>query len=125
MGAAVEEPLQEPQRRENCSSLISNSLPDIEGSLQRDAEAAYVHTEVRPPGTSPALPSPCPQHHTVTLGTRGSLAPGYFPPRSAKPGPSLLLPARPSCGRDVGGSGTGLLPAPPPPAFPGRSARKD
>ncbi|XP_035188964.1 olfactomedin-like protein 2B isoform X2 [Oxyura jamaicensis] len=44
-GAAVEEPLQEPQRRENCSSLISNSLADIEGSLQRDAEAAYVHTE--------------------------------------------------------------------------------
>lgn len=66
--AAVEEPLQEPQGRENCSSLISNSLADIEGSLQRDAEAAYVHTEVRPPGTSPALPSPCPQRHAVRLG---------------------------------------------------------
>ncbi|KAI6064118.1 Olfactomedin-like protein 2b [Aix galericulata] len=43
--AAVEEPLQEPHGRENCSSLLSNSLADIEGSLQRDAEAAYVHTE--------------------------------------------------------------------------------
>ncbi|NXK55465.1 OLM2B protein, partial [Chauna torquata] len=47
VGANVEEPLQEPQRRggENCSSLITNSLADIESSLQRDAEAAYVHTE--------------------------------------------------------------------------------
>ncbi|OXB57816.1 hypothetical protein ASZ78_000174 [Callipepla squamata] len=46
-GAGVEEPLSEPQRRggENCSSLISNSLADIESSLQRDAEAAYVHPE--------------------------------------------------------------------------------
>ncbi|XP_025979179.2 olfactomedin-like protein 2B isoform X2 [Dromaius novaehollandiae] len=46
-GADVEEHLQEPHRRdkENCSSLITNSLADIEGSLQRDAEAAYVHTE--------------------------------------------------------------------------------
>lgn len=58
--AAAEEPLQEPQGRENCSSLISNSLADIEGSLQRDAEAAYVHTEVpallclpRAPSTTP------------------------------------------------------------------------
>ncbi|XP_065599302.1 olfactomedin-like protein 2B isoform X2 [Cyrtonyx montezumae] len=43
----VEEPPSEPQRRggENCSSLISNSLADIESSLQRDAEAAYVHPE--------------------------------------------------------------------------------
>lgn len=56
----MEEPLQEPQGRENCSSLISNSLADIEGSLQRDAEAAYVHTEVpallclpRAPSTTP------------------------------------------------------------------------
>ncbi|XP_021260677.1 olfactomedin-like protein 2B [Numida meleagris] len=46
-GAGVEEPLSEPQRHggENCSSLISNSLADIESSLQRDAEAAYVHPE--------------------------------------------------------------------------------
>ncbi|OXB84202.1 UNVERIFIED_CONTAM: hypothetical protein H355_007085 [Colinus virginianus] len=46
-GAGMEEPLSEPQRRggENCSSLISNSLADIESSLQRDAEAAYVHPE--------------------------------------------------------------------------------
>ncbi|XP_064003250.1 olfactomedin-like protein 2B isoform X2 [Pogoniulus pusillus] len=46
-GDNVEESLQDPHRRsrENCSSLISNSLADIEGSLQRDAEAAYVHTE--------------------------------------------------------------------------------
>lgn len=35
--------------RENCSSLITNSLADIESSLQRDAEAAYTHAEVRPP----------------------------------------------------------------------------
>lgn len=32
--------------RENCSSLITNSLADIESSLQRDAEAAYTHAEV-------------------------------------------------------------------------------
>uniref|UniRef100_A0A8C3JER8 Olfactomedin like 2B n=1 Tax=Calidris pygmaea TaxID=425635 RepID=A0A8C3JER8_9CHAR len=46
-GANVEEGLQDPHRRdrENCSSLITNSLADIEGSLQRDAEAAYTHAE--------------------------------------------------------------------------------
>ncbi|XP_054689423.1 olfactomedin-like protein 2B [Grus americana] len=46
-GANVEEALQDPHRRdrENCSSLITNSLADIESSLQRDAEAAYMHTE--------------------------------------------------------------------------------
>ncbi|NXC51131.1 OLM2B protein, partial [Penelope pileata] len=39
--------MQEPQHRgrENCSSPISNSLADLEGSLQRDAEAAYTHPE--------------------------------------------------------------------------------
>ncbi|NWJ08309.1 OLM2B protein, partial [Crypturellus undulatus] len=47
VGADAEEHLREPHRRdrENCSSLLTNSLADIEGSLQRDAEAAYVHTE--------------------------------------------------------------------------------
>lgn len=52
-GVNVEEPLSEPQRRggENCSGLISNSLADIESSLQRDAEAAYVHPEVGLHGT--------------------------------------------------------------------------
>ncbi|EMP39067.1 Olfactomedin-like protein 2B [Chelonia mydas] len=37
----------EPNTRdkENCSSSISNSLPDIQSSLQRDAAAAYTHTE--------------------------------------------------------------------------------
>ncbi|XP_025899552.1 olfactomedin-like protein 2B, partial [Nothoprocta perdicaria] len=46
-GAGGQEHLQEPhgRDRENCSSLLTNSLADIEGSLQRDAEAAYVHTE--------------------------------------------------------------------------------
>ncbi|NXP09295.1 OLM2B protein, partial [Thinocorus orbignyianus] len=46
-GANMEEDLQDPHRREreNCSSLITNSLADIEGSLQRDAEAAYTHAE--------------------------------------------------------------------------------
>ncbi|NXW65840.1 OLM2B protein, partial [Eurystomus gularis] len=46
-GTNVEEGLQDPHRwgKENCSSLITNSLADIESSLQRDAEAAYVHTE--------------------------------------------------------------------------------
>ncbi|NXW17936.1 OLM2B protein, partial [Circaetus pectoralis] len=46
-GANVEEGLQDPHRRdrENCSSLITNSLADIESSLQRDAEAAYTHAE--------------------------------------------------------------------------------
>ncbi|XP_009983085.1 PREDICTED: olfactomedin-like protein 2B, partial [Tauraco erythrolophus] len=45
--ANVEEGPQDPHRRdrENCSSLITNSLADIESSLQRDAEAAYMHTE--------------------------------------------------------------------------------
>ncbi|KFQ12497.1 Olfactomedin-like 2B, partial [Leptosomus discolor] len=47
VGARVEEGLQDPHRRdrENCSSLITNSLADIESSLQRDAEAAYTHAE--------------------------------------------------------------------------------
>ncbi|NXJ79432.1 OLM2B protein, partial [Trogon melanurus] len=46
-GANVEEGLQNPHHRgrENCSSLITNSLADIESSLQRDAEAAYMHAE--------------------------------------------------------------------------------
>ncbi|KAK4819577.1 hypothetical protein QYF61_008254 [Mycteria americana] len=46
-GANVEEGPQDPHRRdrENCSSLITNSLADIESSLQRDAEAAYTHAE--------------------------------------------------------------------------------
>ncbi|XP_069718558.1 olfactomedin-like protein 2B isoform X3 [Phaenicophaeus curvirostris] len=45
--ASMEEGLQVPHHRgrENCSSLLSNSLADIESSLQRDAEAAYTHTE--------------------------------------------------------------------------------
>uniref|UniRef100_A0A674IS42 Olfactomedin-like domain-containing protein n=1 Tax=Terrapene triunguis TaxID=2587831 RepID=A0A674IS42_9SAUR len=40
----------EPNTRdkENCSSSISNSLPDIRSSLQRDAAAVYTHIEVRP-----------------------------------------------------------------------------
>ncbi|NXD81972.1 OLM2B protein, partial [Halcyon senegalensis] len=48
-GASVEEGLQDPHHRgrENCSSLITNSLADIESSLQRDAEAAYTHAEGR------------------------------------------------------------------------------
>ncbi|NXN98923.1 OLM2B protein, partial [Rhinopomastus cyanomelas] len=47
-GATTEEGLEGPHRRgrENCSSLITNSLADIESSLlQRDAEAAYTHVE--------------------------------------------------------------------------------
>ncbi|XP_074008309.1 olfactomedin-like protein 2B [Numenius arquata] len=46
-GANMEEGLQDPHHRdrENCSSLITNSLADIESSLQRDAEAAYTHAE--------------------------------------------------------------------------------
>ncbi|XP_009891184.1 PREDICTED: olfactomedin-like protein 2B [Charadrius vociferus] len=46
-GANVEEGPQDPHRRdrENCSSLITNNLADIESSLQRDAEAAYTHAE--------------------------------------------------------------------------------
>ncbi|XP_075012701.1 olfactomedin-like protein 2B [Calonectris borealis] len=46
-GANVEERPQDPHRRdrENCSNLITNSLADIESSLQRDAEAAYTHAE--------------------------------------------------------------------------------
>ncbi|KFP21382.1 Olfactomedin-like 2B, partial [Egretta garzetta] len=46
-GANVEEGPQVPHHRdrENCSSLITNSLADIESSLQRDAEAAYTHPE--------------------------------------------------------------------------------
>ncbi|NWI67855.1 OLM2B protein, partial [Todus mexicanus] len=45
--ASVEEGLQDLHRRgrENCSTLITNSLADIESSLQRDAEAAYTHAE--------------------------------------------------------------------------------
>ncbi|NWT74337.1 OLM2B protein, partial [Prunella himalayana] len=44
-GASGEEGLQDPPGRENCSRLLSNSLADIESSLQRDAEAAYAHSE--------------------------------------------------------------------------------
>ncbi|NWZ40741.1 OLM2B protein, partial [Brachypodius atriceps] len=44
-GASGEEGLQDPPGRENCSRLLTNSLADIEGSLQRDAEAAYTHSE--------------------------------------------------------------------------------
>ncbi|NWI56907.1 OLM2B protein, partial [Calyptomena viridis] len=46
-GASGEEDLQDPpsSNRENCSRLLTNSLTDIESSLQRDAEAAYTHTE--------------------------------------------------------------------------------
>ncbi|NXH85451.1 OLM2B protein, partial [Edolisoma coerulescens] len=44
-GASGEEGLQDPPARENCSRLLTNSLADIESSLQRDAEAAYTHSE--------------------------------------------------------------------------------
>ncbi|XP_030311533.1 olfactomedin-like protein 2B isoform X2 [Calypte anna] len=46
-GASVEESPEDAQNklRKNCSNLITNSLADIESSLQRDAEAAYTHTE--------------------------------------------------------------------------------
>ncbi|KFQ30448.1 Olfactomedin-like 2B, partial [Merops nubicus] len=46
-GASMEEGVQDPHRRgkENCSSLLTNSLADLESSLQRDAEAAYMHAE--------------------------------------------------------------------------------
>lgn len=46
-GASGEEALQDPPGRENCSRLLTNSLADIESSLQRDAEAAYTHSEVQ------------------------------------------------------------------------------
>lgn len=45
--ASGEEGLQDPPGRENCSRLLTNSLADIEGSLQRDAEAAYALSEVK------------------------------------------------------------------------------
>ncbi|XP_071421384.1 olfactomedin-like protein 2B isoform X2 [Pithys albifrons albifrons] len=46
-GASGEESLQDTPGRdkENCSRLLTNSLADIESSLQRDAEAAYTHAE--------------------------------------------------------------------------------
>ncbi|NXB33830.1 OLM2B protein, partial [Eulacestoma nigropectus] len=44
-GASGEEGLQDPPGRENCSRFLTNSLADIESSLQRDAEAAYAHSE--------------------------------------------------------------------------------
>ncbi|NXW76556.1 hypothetical protein DUI87_14567 [Hirundo rustica rustica] len=44
-GASGEEDLQDPPGRENCSRLLTSSLADIESSLQRDAEAAYTHSE--------------------------------------------------------------------------------
>ncbi|NWY42422.1 OLM2B protein, partial [Sylvia atricapilla] len=44
-GASGEEGLQDPPGRENCSRFLTNSLADIESSLQRDAEAAYTHSE--------------------------------------------------------------------------------
>ncbi|XP_009998226.1 PREDICTED: olfactomedin-like protein 2B [Chaetura pelagica] len=42
-----EQGLQDTQHRdrENCSSLVTNSLADLESSLQRDAEAAYTQAE--------------------------------------------------------------------------------
>ncbi|KAM9379040.1 olfactomedin-like protein 2B [Phaethornis superciliosus] len=46
-GTQVEEGPEDAQKRlrKNCSNLITNSLADIESSLQRDAEAAYTHPE--------------------------------------------------------------------------------
>ncbi|XP_066048080.1 olfactomedin-like protein 2B isoform X2 [Chamaea fasciata] len=44
-GASSEEGLQDPPGRENCSRFLTNTLADIESSLQRDAEAAYTHSE--------------------------------------------------------------------------------
>ncbi|XP_050833191.1 olfactomedin-like protein 2B isoform X1 [Serinus canaria] len=44
-GASGEEGLPDPPGRENCSRLLTNSLADIESSLQRDAEAAFAHSE--------------------------------------------------------------------------------
>ncbi|NXB98603.1 OLM2B protein, partial [Orthonyx spaldingii] len=44
-GASGEEALQDPPGRENCSRVLTNSLAEIESSLQRDAEAAYTHSE--------------------------------------------------------------------------------
>ncbi|XP_019386117.1 PREDICTED: olfactomedin-like protein 2B [Crocodylus porosus] len=43
----VDEVLSERNKRhkENCSDILSNSLPDIGSSLQRDAAAAYTHAE--------------------------------------------------------------------------------
>lgn len=46
-GASGEGALQDLPGRENCSRLLSTSLADIESSLQRDAEAAYIHSEVQ------------------------------------------------------------------------------
>lgn len=60
-GASAEAALQDPHRRgrENCSSLITNSLADIESSLQRDAEAAYMHAEVPATRAGCAAPGHC------------------------------------------------------------------
>ncbi|XP_041885787.1 olfactomedin-like protein 2B isoform X3 [Corvus kubaryi] len=54
-GASGEEDLQDPPGRENCSSLLTNSLADIESSLQRDAEAAYTHSEINSVESLPEL----------------------------------------------------------------------
>lgn len=135
----MEESLQDPHRRsrENCSSLISNSLADIEGSLQRDAEAAYVHTEVQAAGCMA-------QGRCCTSQPRGGLldvapgrppAQGYSFPARLTPfpclHPSLLLSAQRSCRRDVGGTGAGCSLGLPLPAgllvfeVSGAAARKE
>lgn len=74
------------REKENGSNSISNRLPDIRSSLQRDAAAAYTHPEVRQT-VHAALVQACPQgslfqstsrQHlwwrqclTVSLGKRG------------------------------------------------------
>lgn len=44
--------------KENCSSNILDSMPDIRSALQRDAAAAFTHPEVQlwPPGGSAHSP---------------------------------------------------------------------
>lgn len=93
---------EDPHRRdaENCSRLVTNSLADIESSLQRDAEAAYVHTEVWPHWRwrgSGSLPAQEPaQVVSLDAATSRPPAQGHFLPCSTRPcfcasGSSLLL----------------------------------
>lgn len=81
--------------RENCSSLITNSLADIESSLQRDAEAAYTHPEVSPPQRVARLKvAAAAQIRPGGLFWMWPLAWGYFLLGLADP---VFVPLAPAC----------------------------
>lgn len=119
----MEEDLQDPHRRdrENCSSLLTNSLADIEGSLQRDAEAAYMHAEVGLPRRVARLEiAAAARASPEGVSGCGPWPRVIFSLAQPTPLPCLRLqPAPRGCRRDVGGSRSGPPSRPPSPGAAG------